>query len=134
MKNSRLASSTIILSLTALAAALCFADQPAFAQRNSESSPSATTQQPMQPDEQNNTDQKTADRKSADQYNASVHTFSGKIVKSGNKFVLAASDNLTTYQLDDQQKAQDFRNKSVRVTGSLDASTGTIRVTAIDPS
>jgi ATP-dependent protease HslVU (ClpYQ) peptidase subunit len=55
-------------------------------------------------------------------------------VKSGNKFVLAASDNLTTYQLDDQQKAHDFRNKSVRITGSLDASTGTIRVTAIDPS
>jgi hypothetical protein len=130
MKNSRLASSTIILSLSALAAALCFADQPAFARRNSGSSPSPTTQQPMQPDDQNN----NTDQKNAEQNNASVHTFSGKIVKSGNKFVLAASDNLTTYQLDDQQKAQDFRNKSVRVTGSLDASTGTIRVTAIDPS
>jgi hypothetical protein len=129
MKNSRLASSTIVFPLTALAAALCFADQPASAQRNSGSSPNPTTQQPMQPDDRNNTDQKNAE-----QNNASVHTFSGKIVKSGNKFVLAASDNLTTYQLDDQQKAQDFRNKSVRVTGSLDASTGTIRVTAIDPA
>ncbi len=68
-----------------------------------------------------------------DQGTASVNRFTGKIVKSGNKFVLAASDNLTTYQLDDQQKAQDFLNKKVRVTGSLDASTGTIRVSAIDP-
>jgi len=36
-------------------------------------------------------------------------------------------------ELDDQQKAQDFLNKSVKVTGVLDASTGTIRVTMIEP-
>ena len=40
--------------------------------------------------------------------------------------------NKTTYQLDDQQKAQDFRNNNVKVTGVLDA-TGTIRATAIEP-
>jgi len=68
-----------------------------------------------------------------DQSPSSVNSFSGRIIRSGNKFVLAASDN-TTYQLDDQQKAQDFLNKSVKVTGSLDASTGTIRVRAIDPA
>jgi len=117
MKKSHFAWS-MILPLAALAAALWFADPPTFAQRNSGSSPNPTPQQPMQPDDQNN---------------ASMHRFSGKIVKSGNKFVLAASDKLTTYQLDDQRQAQDFRNLSVRVAGSLDASTGTIRVTAIDP-
>ncbi len=119
MKKSPFALS-LILPLTALAAALCFASQLTFAQSNSGSSRNPTTQQqPMQPDDQNS---------------APVNTFSGKIVKSGNKLVLAASDNLTTYQLDDQQRARDFLNQSVKVTGSLDASTGTIRVTAIDPA
>jgi hypothetical protein len=118
MKKSHFAWSMILL-LTALTAALCLSDQPTFAQSDSGSSRNPTTQQPMQPDDKNS---------------ASVNMFSGKIVKSGNNFVLAASDNLTTYQLDDQQKAQDFRNKSVKVTGYLDASTGTIRVIAIDPA
>jgi hypothetical protein len=69
-----------------------------------------------------------------DDQDAAAVTFSGKmIVKSGNKFVLAGSDNLTTYQLDEQQRAQDFLNR-VKVTGSLDASTGTIRIRAIDPA
>ena len=55
-------------------------------------------------------------------------------MKSGDKFVLSDPAGQTTYQLDDQQKAQAFVNKNVRVTGMLDASTGTIRVTAIDPA
>jgi hypothetical protein len=65
---------------------------------------------------------------------ASEKTFNGTIVKSGDKLVLTAADNKTTFQLDDQQKAQGYLNKSVKVTGVLDASTGTIRVKAIDPS
>jgi hypothetical protein len=110
----------MILPLTALSAVLCLAGRPTFAQSTSGTSRHPTTQQqPMQTEDQNP---------------SSVNTFSGTIVKSGNKFVLAASDNLTTYQLDDQQKAQDFVNKSVTVTGSLDASTGTIRVRAINPA
>jgi hypothetical protein len=118
MTKIRLALS-MILPLTALTVALCVASQPMFAQGTSGSwRKPIVQQQPMPPGDQNS---------------ASVNTFSGKIVKSGDKFVLAASDNLTTYQLDDQQKAQDFLNKSVKVTGSLDASTGTIRVRAIDP-
>ena len=118
MKKSTFALS-IIFSLVLLEIGLCLASQLIFAQSHNEPSSNPTTQQqPLQNDE--NT--------------ASVNTFSGKIVKSGDKFVLAASDNLTTYQLDDQQKAHDFLNNTVRVTGSLDASTGTIRVIAIDPS
>ena len=117
MKKIQFALS-IMLPVMALAAVLCFATQPVLAQSSSGSSPNATTQQqPMQPDSQ------TA---------ASEKSFSGKIMKSGDKFVLSSAG--TTYQLDDQQKAQDFLNKSVKVTGVLDASTGTIRVSAIDPA
>ena len=60
-------------------------------------------------------------------------TFAGKIVKNGNLLVLSDQTGKKTYQLDDQQKAQGFLNQDVKVTGVLDASTGTIRVTSIDP-
>jgi photosystem II stability/assembly factor-like uncharacterized protein len=119
MKNIKFA-----LSMMALTVALCFTSQPALAQSVSDSAPNpAAQQQPMQPN-----DQTTAVT------TASEKTFNGTIVKSGDKLVLTAADSKTTYQLDDQQKAQGFVNKSVKVTGVLDASTGTIRVKAIDPA
>lgn len=118
MKKARFGLS-MMLPVMALTAALCFRSQPAFAQSSQPSDPTAQ-QQPMQPD-----DQTPANA-------AAAKTFSGKIVKSGAKLVLKTADK-TTYQIDDQQKAQDFLNKSVKVTGVLDAETGTIRVTAIDP-
>ena len=120
MKKIQFALSTM-LPVMALTAALCLASQPTLAQSASDPSRNPTTQQqPMQPD-----DQIAANTSSA-------KTFNGKIVKSGDKLVLTAADSKTTFQLDDQQKAQGFLNKSVKVTGVLDATTGTIRVTAID--
>ena len=114
---------SVMLPVMALTVALCLASQPTLAQNSSGSSPNATTQQqPMQPDNQNAVS------------TPSEKTFNGTIVKSGNKLVLTAADSKTTYQLDDQQKAKDFLNKSVKVTGVLDTSTGTIRVKAIDPA
>ncbi len=122
MKKIQFVLSTM-LPVMALTVALSFASQPTLAQSASDSSRNPIVQQPpMQPDDQNAANA------------ASEKTFSGKIVKSGNKLVLTAADNKTTYQLDDQQKAQDFLNKSVKVTGVLDASTGTIRVSAIEPA
>ena len=60
-------------------------------------------------------------------------TFTGVVVKSGDKVVLLDTLSKTSYQLDDQQKAKSFLNKSVRVTGVLNPATGTIHVSAIDP-
>ena len=116
MKRTKFALSTTV-PVMVLGVALCFTSQSTFAQSNSSRNP-ATQQERMQPDNQDV---------------AAVKTFSGKIVKSGNKLVLADAYNKTTYQLDDQQKAQDFLNKNVKVNGVLDPATGTIRVTAIDP-
>ena len=65
---------------------------------------------------------------------AETKTFAGKIVKDGSALVLSDQDGKTTYKLDDQQKAKEFVNKDVRVTGVFDASTGIIRVSAIDPA
>jgi hypothetical protein len=118
MKKIQFALSEV-MPVMALSAALCFAIQPIFARSAQDSSQNATTQQqPMQPD---------------DQDAAAVTTFSGKIVKSGDKLVLKDISNKTTYQLDDQSQARDFLNQSVKVTGVLDASTGTIQVSAIEP-
>ena len=108
---------SVMLPVIALTAALCLVCQPTLAQESSSPSQDTTTQhQPMPPDSQSA---------------AAEKTFSGKIVKSGNKLVLTVAG--TTYQLDDQEKAQDFVNKSVKVTGVLDPSTGTIRVSMIEP-
>jgi len=63
-----------------------------------------------------------------------IKTFAGKIVKNGNMLVLSDAQGKMTYKLDDQQKAKDFLNKDVKVTGVLDDSTGVIRVTAIEPA
>lgn len=60
-------------------------------------------------------------------------SFTGKIMKAGDKLVLTDAMGKKTYQLDDQTKAKEFLNKNVKVTGTVDSSTGTIRVTAIDP-
>jgi hypothetical protein len=79
---------------------------------------SQTSQQTAGPDEDQNTDQKT---------------FTGIIVKSGEKLVLTDPLTKTSYQLDDQRKAQELVNKKVKVMGVLDPSTGTIRVSAIKP-
>lgn len=111
---------SMMLPVIALTTALCFTNQPAHAQDHPNSLRyTPAQQQPVQPDDQNT---------------ATVKTFNGKIVKSGDKLVLAADDKTTTYDLDDQQRAKDFLNQTVKATGVLDASTGTIRVTAIKPA
>jgi hypothetical protein len=55
-------------------------------------------------------------------------------VKSGEKFVLKDTASKTTYQLDDQEKAKEYAGKSVKVSGTLDASTSMIRVSNIEPA
>jgi hypothetical protein len=62
----------------------------------------------------------------------SGNVFVGKIMKSGDKLVLASSD--ATYQLDDRQKALLFLRRTVKITGRLDPSTGIIHVGTIAPS
>jgi hypothetical protein len=65
---------------------------------------------------------------------AQAKTFAGKILRQGNLLVLSDADGKTIYKLDDQQKAQDFLNKDVKVTGVFDAVSGMIRVTTIEPA
>ncbi len=56
-----------------------------------------------------------------------AQNFAGMIVKSGEKYVLTTSDNVS-YELDDQERAQHFEGKQVQVTGILDKSSNMITV------
>ncbi|MFY9845251.1 MAG: DUF5818 domain-containing protein [Terriglobales bacterium] len=119
-------SFSIMLPAVALMVALCFlvalsfAIQPLFGQSVATEQPSTQSQSQFRAQNAGNA--------------VGVMTFSGRIVKSGNKLLLTDADNQVTYQLDDQRKAQDFLNKSVKVRGVLDAVTGTIRIAAIEPT
>src|SRR5258708_668584 len=94
------------LSIMALRVAWFFASQSVLAQSASDSARNPTAQQqPVQPNDQ-----------PAAVSTASEKMFEGTIVKAGDKLVLTATDSKTTYQLDDQQKAQAFVNKTVKVT------------------
>jgi hypothetical protein len=111
-----------VLPAAALIVGLCLMSQPSMAQNAASPNPDPNAQQQSMP--------QPGDQAQATQ-NA---TFTGKIVKSGSKLVLTDADGKTSYQLDDQKKAKQFMNQNVKVTGVLDASTGTIRVSAIDPA
>jgi len=59
-------------------------------------------------------------------------SFSGTVVKVGNKSVLKT--DTATYHLDDQEKAKQFEGKQVKVSGSLDKATRTIHISDIQPA
>lgn len=80
-----------------------------------------------QPDPQ--TQQPPAPQAPSDQ--VSSQTFTGKIMKDGDKYVLKVSST-TTYQLDEQSGAKEYENKDVKVVGTLDAGSNTIHVTKIE--
>jgi hypothetical protein len=61
-----------------------------------------------------------------------VKTFTGTIAKHGDQFILRDETSKSSYQLDDQQTAEKFAGKKVRVTGILDATNETIRVKTIE--
>ena len=60
-----------------------------------------------------------------------AQTFMGKIDKSKGDLVLK-DDAGTTYKLDNADQAKQWVGKSVKVTGTLDATTNTIHVTNIE--
>ena len=62
-----------------------------------------------------------------------TQTFTGKIVRNGEKYVLRVSTN-TAYQLDlDQQSdAKQYENRDIKIVGTLDDGSSTIRVVKIE--
>lgn len=58
---------------------------------------------------------------------AGTQTFSGTVVKSGDKYVLK-DDSGHTYDIDHQDEVKKFEGKRVRVQGTLDAASNKIMV------
>jgi hypothetical protein len=60
-----------------------------------------------------------------------IKTFTGTIAKKGDQFILT-DESKSSYQLDDQETAEKFAGKKVRVKGILDAVNNTIRIQTIE--
>lgn len=60
-----------------------------------------------------------------------LSTFTGTITKNGDEFVLNEAATHMLYQLDDQETAAKFRDKKVKVTGTLDVVENLIRIQSI---
>jgi len=60
-----------------------------------------------------------------------TQSFTGKIVKDSGKYVLKVASN-TTYQLDGQDSLKQYENQDVKVIGSLDTGSNTIRIVKIE--
>ena len=61
-----------------------------------------------------------------------LQLFTGMIAKKGDQFILTDETNKSSYQLDDQETAEKFAGKKVRVKGILDAVNNTIRIQTIE--
>ena len=61
-----------------------------------------------------------------------AETFTGKILKDGENFVLSDSVTKTKYTLDNPKKASPYEGKAVKVTGTLDTSGHLIHVETIE--
>jgi len=57
-----------------------------------------------------------------------VQSFTGTIVKSGDKYMFQDADSGNTYDIDHQSEVQKFEGKKVKVHGTLDASAKMIHV------
>jgi hypothetical protein len=62
------------------------------------------------------------------QSSTGVQTFTGTIIKSGDKYVLQDAASGNTYDLDHQDEVAKFEGKKVRVHGTVDASGKMIHV------
>jgi len=122
----------LLITLMLMLGIASFAQQPASAPDQQPSTqqpnqpaqpPAAQPQSPQQPPDQ--TAPTTDSSASAQQ--PSGQTFSGTIVKSGDKYVLQ-DDKGTSYDIDHQDVVKKFEGKKVRVVGTLDSTGKMIHV------
>lgn len=70
----------------------------------------------------------TSDSQAQSSDSSGVQTFTGTVVKQGDKYVLQDAASGTTYDIDHQDEVKKFEGKKVRVHGTLDASGKLIHV------
>lgn len=131
-------SIVLTLALVAILLPAAFAQSsssPSAAPQTDQSSPSAAqspSSQSPSAQEPSTTSPSTSSA-SGSAESSEESSFTGTVVKSGNKYVLK-SDSGATYLIDDQDKAKQFVGKQVKVNGSLDKTTSMLHVTDILPA
>src|SRR5437660_9292572 len=130
-----------VVAILALVAAMLPA---AFAQTSDQTSPSSSAPAASSPaaspsdspaqtspaqTSPSTSDQSGAAQGSAPGSSQAAESYTGTVVKSGDKYVLKTDTG--TYQIDDQDKAKQFEGKQVKVSGNLDKATSTLHVTDI---
>lgn len=83
--------------------------------------------EPGQQDQQG----KQPDSPQAQDQTPTTQSFTGKIIKDGNKFMLKVASN-TTYELQEAGDVSRYVNQSVKVIGNLDTGSNRIRVVKIE--
>jgi uncharacterized protein YdeI (BOF family) len=63
-----------------------------------------------------------------------VQVFVGTVIKDGDEYALKNESSNISYRLDDWEKARGYEGKPVKVNGSLDSATNTIRVSNLEPN
>lgn len=81
-----------------------------------------------QPDQQG---QQPADPQTPPDQSPTTQSFTGKIIKDGNQYVLKVASNIT-YNLQTRENIEQYENKGVKVVGDLDKTTNTIRIVKIE--
>lgn len=62
---------------------------------------------------------------------SAAKSVTGSVVKVAGKYMLETDDNIV-YQLDDQEKAKQCEGKRVKISGTLDRTTGILHVSSIE--
>ena len=101
----KIATAGGLLSLSLLASELTGRPSPPLTQGRQQGAPQADTRQKQK--------------------------FEGKILRASDRLILEDKADKVIYQLDDQQLAQLFEGKEVKVTGSLDPESNTISISDI---
>jgi uncharacterized protein YdeI (BOF family) len=94
--------------------------------------PEPQSQQPTQQAPPNQSGQETPDTQAQPSQKAGVQTFTGTIVKSGNKYMFQDAASGNTYEIDHQDVVQKFEGKKVTVNGALDANSKMIHIKSPD--
>lgn len=97
---------------------------PLSAQQNTPSQPTdPTAQQPAQPPSASQTpDSRQTPGTAPQAAPVDSQTFTGTIMKTGDKYVLQDTASGTTYDIDHQDQVKQYDGKKVRVHGTLDPS------------
>jgi hypothetical protein len=93
-------------------------DQPAPPAASEQSTPQTPSQPPSQTPDQ--TTQPTPNSQGESAQPTGVQSFSGMIVKSGDKYMLKDEASGQTYDIDHQDEVQKYEGKRVKVHGTLD--------------